>query len=76
MKNDSEKFEPIIIHDWKNDFKGSPARKGKKLAIKHDVVGMKPVSSGAQDNKISIRKHSNKNLIRKPSDNIFEENES
>lgn len=48
LKNESDKFEPIIIHDWKNDFKGSPARRGKKLAIKHDVVGIKPINPGSQ----------------------------
>ena len=44
-------------------------RRGKKLAIKHDVIGMKqPINTGINDNKLSIRKHSNKNLVRKPTD--------
>ena len=63
MQNQSEKFDPII-QDWKNDYKASPIRKAKKLAVKND--GIKPMISPLQ-NKVGIRKHSNRNLIRKPS---------
>jgi len=45
------------------------ARKNK-LAIRNDVMKMQPISNGSaiSDHKPSIRKHSNRNLVRKPSE--------
>lgn len=62
-----DKFQALVVHDWKPENKASPIRRNKKLAIKNDVLKLDPINGCKGANGGYIKKYSSKNMLKKSS---------
>ena len=66
--NQSDKYQSFKINEFQSNDKGSPIiKKRNKLALNKNVIPFEPIESSPQEEKekLIIKKHSNRNLIKK-----------